>query len=942
MSDGAEMPLTYDMNLTDKGEKMAAKKEAASKKTSGKKPASSGRKTSGKKAPSSGTKKTSAELARQERERRNQMWAIILFALGILVTVLALFEGSSGWKACHDILRGLFGPMSFGVGPCIIYLAVIITVGKENISAQGKIWQMLILLVLLCGIAQLFFGLPDGNGFIQKLLSFYIDGTKLESGGLLAAILCWPLMRFAGGVVGAAVIQILLVFVFLMLISGSTLIGLFRSCAKPVKQIGETYTAHRERREEEERARMTAIDIPVDGEVPMPEHPVFSPNQNFDKALENFQADPKELRRRRKEARKAGIDPDTGELLDQKPTEKTPPVPSADEVVSEPVPPAKQVNPDSLWGAPLSPSAIAALDPKEQDSSQTEENHMDVDAFDAIHDSVLEGAGQSADAFGGAPTVGQAAGETLPLEKRLDGAIREISREASRPAEKTAPLPQKNDCADPGQQEEYRYPPVSLLKPPKNDGNVDVSEELKANAAKLVDTLKSFGVQTRVIAYSRGPTVTRYELQPLAGVKISKITGLADDIALNLATAGVRIEAPIPNKPAVGIEVPNRKTDAVTIREIIDSDEFRAAKSPLSIALGKDIAGNVAIGDIASMPHVLIAGTTGSGKSVCVNSMIISMLYKSPPRDVRMIMIDPKVVEMGIYNGIPHLLIPVVTDPKKAAGALNWAVTEMLKRYAAFAENSVRDIKGYNRLAEGSDTLQHMPHVVIIIDELADLMMAAPNEVEDAICRLAQMARAAGMHLIIATQRPSVDVVTGLIKANVPSRIALSVSSQVDSRTIIDSGGAEKLLGRGDMLYYPMGFPKPVRVQGCYVSDSEIEQVVEFLKSGGEPVVYDSGIMDEIERQAASEGKKKGSSADVDDATDELFEDAVQCILDAGQCSTSYLQRRLKIGYARAARLVDELENRGIVGPPDGSKPREVLITKNQWAEFQMRNHMDD
>ena len=426
-------------------------------------------------------------------------------------------------------------------------------------------------------------------------------------------------------------------------------------------------------------------------------------------------------------------------------------------------------------------------------------------------------------------------------------------------------------------------------------------------------------------------------------MKISKITGLSDDIALNLATAGVRIEAPIPNKPAVGIEVPNRKTDSVCIREIIDSDEFRAAKSPLSIALGKDIAGNVAVGDVASMPHLLIAGTTGSGKSVCVNSMIISMLYKSSPRDVRFILIDPKVVELGIYNGIPHLLIPVVTDPKKAAGALNWAVTEMLKRYKLFAENSVRDIKGYNRLAENSDTLDHMPHIVIIIDELADLMMAAPNEVEDSICRLAQMARAAGMHLIIATQRPSVDVVTGLIKANVPSRIALSVSSQVDSRTILDSGGAEKLLGRGDMLYYPMGFVKPVRVQGCYVSDGEIEAVVNFLKSGGAPVVYDSGIMDEIERQAAAEGKKKGGgSIDSDDAVDGLFEDAVQCVLDAGQCSTSYLQRRLKVGYARAARLVDELEDRGIVGQADGSKPREVLITKNQWSEFQMRNHMDD
>ncbi len=919
---------------------MAAKKPAsAAKTTSAKKPSASSKGKSAGKKKTSAPRRSSAELARQERERRNQMWAIILFALGILLTVLAFFEGSSGWKMAHDVLRGLFGPISFGVGPCVIYLAVIITLGKENLSAEGKVWQTLALLVLLCGISQLFFGLPEGSSFWKKLFSFYLNGIQLKSGGLFAAILAWPLMRFAGGTVGAAVIQILLVFVFLMLISGSTLIGLFRSCAKPVKQLGQSYTARREQREEEERVRMSQIDIPMEGDAPMPEHPVFSPNQNFDKALENFREDPRELRRRKKEAKKLGVDPETGELLPKEASAAPEPAPA----------PAKPVNPDSLWSAPLPPSAIRELDARPQedqeplsfDPDEADQGPVDTAAFDAIHDSVLDGAKPSADAFGAA-SVGAAAGESPSPDRRMDSALRDISRTASRPGE-TPKAPEVRVGTPTPVEEVYRTPPVSLLKPPKNDGSVDVSEELRATAAKLVDTLKSFGVQTRVIAYSRGPTVTRYELQPLAGVKISKITGLSDDIALNLATAGVRIEAPIPNKPAVGIEVPNRKTDSVCIREIIDSDEFRAAKSPLSIALGKDIAGNVAVGDIASMPHLLIAGTTGSGKSVCVNSMIISMVYKSSPKDVRFILIDPKVVELGIYNGIPHLLIPVVTDPKKAAGALNWAVTEMLKRYKLFAENAVRDIKGYNRLAEGSDTLEHMPHIVIIIDELADLMMAAPNEVEDAICRLAQMARAAGMHLIIATQRPSVDVVTGLIKANVPSRIALSVSSQVDSRTILDSGGAEKLLGRGDMLYYPMGFPKPVRVQGCYVSDGEIEKVVNFLKSGGEPVVYDSGIMDEIERQAAAEGKKKGGGgADPDGAADELFEDAVQCVLDAGQCSTSYLQRRLKVGYARAARLVDELENRGIVGPPDGSKPREVLINKNQWAEFQMRNHMDD
>lgn len=952
-------------------------------------------------------KRSVAELAEKDRERRNQMAAVILFAVGILVTALALIPGGSGWLALHNFLRGLFGPVSYLVGPVVIYLAVILTLGREKLSAGGKVWQMVVLILLLCGISQLFFGLPDEKTFFTRLASFFLDGIHLKSGGLMAALVGWPLMRFAGGALGAGIIQILLVFVFVMLISGSTLKGFFTTCAKPVRHIERTYTVNRERREEAQARGTARIDIPMAGEESeMPAHPVMAPDKNFDQALEKFRMDPKELRRRKKEAEKLGlkVDPLTGEVLEDtfrtvptRPAEtvsKPDPEPSrpdgrldsrylwgapatapepapesitekseqvnassrkmeeffpdgsvddtekavfslsSDSALQQEHPASKPTNPDSLWSAPVSPSELRAMDAASPELE--EEGHVDTAAFDELKGSVLDGAAPSDDAFGAnpPPTLGEAAGETEE-NRHLDEAIRSIGDAPQQPEVKlgqTLPL-----------EPVYQLPPVTLLKMPKNDGNTDVSEELRANAEKLVETLKSFGVQTRVIAYSRGPTVTRYELQPLAGVKISKITGLSDDIALNLATAGVRIEAPIPNKPAVGIEVPNKKTDSVSIREIIDSEEFRNAKGTLPIALGKDIAGNIAIGDIATMPHLLVAGTTGSGKSVCVNSMLISLLYKFSSKDVRLILIDPKVVEMGIYNGIPHLLIPVVTDPKKAAGALNWAVTEMLKRYAAFAEHSVRDIKGYNRLAENSEELQHMPQVVIVIDELADLMMAAPNEVEDAICRLAQMARAAGMHLIIATQRPSVDVVTGLIKANIPSRIALSVSSQVDSRTILDTGGAEKLLGRGDMLYAPMGFPKPVRVQGCFVSDSEIEAVVDFVKKGGEPVVYDAGIMDEIERQAAADsGKKKGSAADAGDATDELFEDAVQCILDAGQCSTSYLQRRLKVGYARAARLVDELENRGIVGPPDGSKPRELLITKAQWAEFQMRNHMDD
>ncbi len=993
---------------------------AEKKQTSGRKKAAGSRKNTG-----SRPKKTVAELAAQEREHRNQIAAVVLFAAGILLTALALISGGSGWLVLHNLLRGLFGPVSYAVGPVVIYLAVILTLGRENLSASSKVWQMVFLLVLFCGISQLFFGLPEGNNFFSRFLSLFQNGVNLKSGGLFAALIGWPLMRFAGGTAGAAIIQILLVFVFIMLISGSTLKNFFQTCAKPVKQIEQTYVTRRERRQETEDMQASGgksgkkqrIDIPIGGEAEFPEHPVVAPNQGFDEALENFQLDPKELRRRKKEAEKLGlkVDPVTGEVLEdavrtppQKPApaeeqrepfrpnghldsrylwgapSKAPEEEAAEETLpnldksndlptrdvndffpenraedgqkpvftlsgetalqqenaenSTPfgVHKAKPTNPDSLWSAPVSPSELRAMNGEKTE----EDTHVNVAAFDELKGSVLDGAAQSDDAFGAnPPSLGEAAGVT-PEENRLDDAIRSIEK-----PKETSPKQEKQEVrlGQPVQAEEvYQIPPVTLLKMPRNDGNADVSEELRANAEKLVETLKSFGVQTKVTAFSRGPTVTRYELQPQPGVKISKITGLADDIALNLATAGVRIEAPIPNKPAVGIEVPNKKTDSVSIREIIDSEEFRNAKGVLPVALGKDIAGNVAIGDIASMPHVLIAGTTGSGKSVCVNSMLISFLYRFSPKDLRLILIDPKVVEMGIYNGIPHLLIPVVTDPKKAAGALNWAVTEMLKRYSAFAENSVRDIKGYNRLAETSPDLQHMPHVVIVIDELSDLMMAAPNEVEDAICRLAQMARAAGMHLIVATQRPSVDVVTGLIKANIPSRIALAVSSQVDSRTILDTGGAEKLLGKGDMLYSPIGFPKPVRVQGCFVSDSEIEAVVDFIKNGREPVVYDSSIMDEIERQAAADNNgKKGGASDTGDAVDDLFEDAVQCVLDAGQCSTSYLQRRLKVGYARAARLVDEMENRGIVGPPDGSKPRDVLVTRAQWSEFQMRNNMD-
>lgn len=529
-------------------------------------------------------------------------------------------------------------------------------------------------------------------------------------------------------------------------------------------------------------------------------------------------------------------------------------------------------------------------------------------------------------------------------EIQIDDIIKKVNgtkakEKLAEKTKKTEKSEKENKADEPAQVfHTYQKPSVECLKYANNANAANYENELKTNAQKLVDTLNSFGVSTRIVDICRGPAVTRYELQPAAGVKISKITSLADDIALALAASGVRIEAPIPNKSAIGIEIPNKNRATVSLREIIETPVYKNAKSKLNVGLGKDITGNTICADIAKMPHLLIAGTTGSGKSVCLNSMIVSILYNSTPDEVKMLMIDPKQVEFTVYNGIPHLLVPVVSDPRKAAGALGWAVTEMLQRYKLFSENSVRDIKGYNKLAETSETMTPMPQIVIFIDELSDLMMAAPNEVEDSICRLAQMARAAGMHLVIATQRPSVNVITGIIKANIPSRIALSVSSQVDSRTIIDIAGAEKLLGNGDMLFSPVGVSKPVRVQGCFLSDEEVEGVVKFIKSQGEEKKYDEKVIEEIERQAAMEKKPSSSSSssdsDSDDGSDEMIPKAIEIVVEAQMASTTLLQRKLKLGYARAARIIDELEQRQIVGPFEGSKPRKVLISKQQWLEM--------
>ena len=482
--------------------------------------------------------------------------------------------------------------------------------------------------------------------------------------------------------------------------------------------------------------------------------------------------------------------------------------------------------------------------------------------------------------------------------------------------------------------EKYEFPPIQMLSEGSKQALKGGKKAVADTAAKLQKTLYSFGVSAKVENVSIGPAITRYELKPAEGVRVSRIANLADDIALNLAAETIRIEAPIPGKHAVGIEVPNAENEIVHLRDIIDTPEFEEHKSKLAFALGKDVAGKEIITDIAKMPHVMIAGATGSGKSVCINTLIASIIYKAKPSEVKLVMVDPKVVELSVYNGIPHLLIPVVTDPRKAAGALAWAVQEMENRYATFAAKGVRDLKGYNEAVDKKDGIGKLPHIVIIIDELADLMMVAKKDVEDAICRLAQKARAAGMHLVIATQRPSVDVITGLIKANIPSRIAFAVSSQVDSRTILDMVGAEKLLGKGDMLFFPTGAPKPTRIQGAFISDGEVEKIVNFLKANGE-AKYNEDIIESIENSNKTD-KEIAEQAEDDDETDPILMEAIDVVVETGQASTSFIQRRFKVGYARAGRIIDQMEERGIISGYQGSKPREVLVTKDRWQELKM------
>ena len=930
----------------------------------------------------SAAEKRKAELMRADAQRRHII-SVVLFAFGILITALSLFgkaegEDLSAWDSIHCFLYGIFGLAAILTGPVLMYIAIMISASRAKSTIARSIMQFVLIILLLCGAAQVIFVGSIGDPSAEEA-TFSDIIAYLYQRGVLGVILGAPLLLF--GQAGAIIILILIAFVIIMLLTNLTLVDFLKAITKPLRKAGtyakEKHEQHREesayiqqeyrameeekqqkrvaekeqRRnerqakaqlsEEEARARRFAsienvttkaqqeVTEEDKREAAAKQAEVVNHVEKQKKESEEFRKDLNAFLNGKNEKKENVPVQETFDTvkIEEKEQEIKPYSPDgpffADDSESvQPVKPAIEVEQrPSLIG-----EASAAIEqiPAEQNSTLPEDFPFDVDEGDKIVEAIQDFSREQQENE-------QKAKENE--EKVLATVIRPDENGQQRFDDIVANA------------EQYKVPPSELLNDVVHErSDEDINAEIHQNAEKLVNTLKSFGVETRFLEASRGPSVTRYELQPAMGVKISKITGLVDDIALNLATAGVRIEAPIPNKAAVGIEVPNKKVDSVPFREMVESKAFAETKSKLGAVLGKSISGEVVIADIAKMPHILIAGTTGSGKSVCVNSIIMSILFRSTPEEVRLLMIDPKAVEFMIYNGIPHLLIPVVTDPKKAAGALAWAVTEMLNRYKLFSDNNVRDLTGYNALAKTRDDLQVIPQVVIFIDELADLMMASPGEVEDSICRLAQMARAAGMHLVIATQRPSVNVVTGVIKANIPSRIALKVASQVDSRTIIDSAGAEKLLGKGDMLYFPVGMPKPMRVQGCWVSDKEVERVVDFIKNSF-ILDYDQSVIDEIEKQAELAAQKANKGKDDDDGgdinvSDEKLDEAIEAVIEAGQASTSFLQRKLKLGYGRAARLIDTMEQLGVVGGYEGAKPRQVIMTKQEWYERKM-NKLD-
>ncbi len=877
-----------------------AKKSASSKKTS--KPAPKKKPAAKKKAAGTSAAQTAKEEALEKLNRQQsgntKFQSVILFACAVLFFLLAFIHGNAGWYFMHRVIRGIFG-FSIVIVPIILLITAYYTEKREGMSLSRRLLFSAGLTVLVSSFFQIMFiGDIGKKGFFRAIGYLYTTAADdaFQSGGVISAVLAYPFLRIIG-TPGAQIIIALLLFVAIMWMLDMSMQQLWYYICWPFRKLRELWN-----KEPDWADDIPDTDISGEPELPQAEEPEF---------LLPEQTGPKRAKVHRKGSRPAEPVPE----------------PAADDSLESAIPDFVEDN------SPLSPDLDAMI----RDSySQPQDNAPYTPAYDMDIDIPI-------------PEDEPDNGAIVSPEELMQDPPELFTPDAeTAPAETAAPAAPASEPVSQPPARPYQIPSIDFLQNGvSRAGDPAVDQEMKEKAGILVETLKSFGVTVRITGIFRGPSVTRYEIQPAAGIKVSKITGLADDIALSLAAQGVRIEAPIPGKPAIGIEVPNSHKDTVSLREILESDSFRSSKSKLAFAVGRDIAGNAVVGDIARLPHMIIAGATGSGKSVCTNSIIMSILYHATPEEVKLILIDPKIVEFTVYEGIPHLLIPVVTDPKKAAGALNWAVQEMQRRYNLFAENSVRDLGDYNAAAaQPGSGLEPMPQIVVIIDELADLMMTTSKEVEDSICRLAQKARAAGMHLIIATQRPTTDIITGLIKANIPSRIALSVMSQVDSRTILDTGGAEKLLGHGDMLYLPNGKIKPVRVQGCFTSTKEIEKVVDFIKSQTQSE-YSDEIMEQVEQSIpvtkaeAKELRAAEKAAAVNEpepgSDEDVLERAIEVVVEAGQASTSSLQRRLKLGYARAARMMDELEQMGVIGPYEGAKPRKVLMTKEQLAERKMR-----
>lgn len=862
------------MAAQKKGSKPAPKQTAAKKKPA-QKPAQAAKKNTKQQKPQSKPPQSNSMTAVRERENR-RFWSYILFFFGILELLITFVEGDGLWKWLHELNRGLFGVTVFLFAPMIIYVALMIASDVTHNKVIAKVVEGSVLMLLISGMAQIIqVGSVDGSSFWLKLVGLFNDGKQLRGGGLASALLGWPLLSLFKRV-GAGIVIVLVAFTFIMLLTNVTLPQLLKAVSKPFVKSYEAVN--------EERIERAA-------QPPKPPREKKEPRRNGRVDIAKFYPDD---------------GPDTA-------AEAFVPVAEAEEATDK-VDASKIDMPVHPVKAP-----VITHEKLEETAKTTDNEELKKIIENAIGDSREEK--KSKDEPVKPPVVNvDKNGQTTFFEK--DNKI-----------------------------SAYVYPPVDILKYAKNHvASEIVQQEIQEKSAKLVETLETYGAKTRIVGIHRGPSVTRYELQPAAGVRVSKITGLADDIALNLAAMSVRIEAPVPGKACIGIEVPNDHRDTVSLRELIDSEEYRKAKGKLTFAVGKDIEGNIIIGDIAKMPHMLVAGTTGSGKSVFTNSIILSILYHASPDEVKLILIDPKKVEFPIYNKIPHLLIPVVTEPLKAAGALGWAVNEMNKRYLMFEANNVKNLQEFNDMvleernkpAEEQDEVRAkidlLPQIVIVVDEFADLMMAARSEVEDSVLRLAQLARAAGIHMIIATQSPRADVLTGLIKSNIPSRVSLSVSSNVDSRVILDESGAEKLLGNGDLLYKPVGVKKPIRMQSGYAATSEIREVVNFLKNE-HTAEYSDEVIAEVEENTPQ--PKDSGSAGSDNVSvnpdDDLVNQAISIIVQTNNASTAFLQRKLKLGFPRAARIMDEIEEMGIIGPQEGSKARKINITKEEWAEMQAR-----